>query len=385
MVGERGFEPPTPWSRTRCSTRLSHSPIVVEGSRHTERPGSVLDRRASYPPECTKFGDPPVTLHTELDFFASSSSLRVLDGGMATELERRGCDISGPLWSAAVLESAPQAIAAVHLDYLRAGADCISTASYQVSAHGYREIGRSAGDANRALRLSVELAEQARADYARENRRRVWIAASLGPFGAALHNGAEYHGRYAIAFDELVAFHAERLANLADCGADCIALETIPSLEEGHAVLLALAQTPSLTAWISFTCRDARHVAHGETLAECAAAVASSPQIAAIGINCTAPHLIADLIAQAQTGAAEAQRGTERGSGPAKPVLVYPNSSETWDAAARSWHGEADPAHFGALARAWFAAGAQAVGGCCRTGPAHICAVAAARDAANSG
>ena len=307
----------------------------------------------------------------ELDFSAFCSGLRVLDGGMATELERRGCDISGPLWSAAVLDSAPQTIAAVHLDYLRAGADCISTASYQVSAQGYREIGRSAHDADRALRLSMELAEQARADYARENPRRIWIAASLGPFGAALHNGAEYHGRYDLPFDDLVAFHAERLAVLADCRADCLALETIPSLEEAHAILRALALAPSLTAWISFTCRDATHVAHGETLAECAAAVASSPQIAAIGINCTAPHLVANLIAQAKSGAQS------------KPVLAYPNSGETWDAATRSWHGEADTARFGALARAGFAAGAEAVGGCCRTGPAHIRAVAAARDAAN--
>lgn len=311
------------------------------------------------------------------------SAVRVLDGGMATELERRGCDLSGPLWSAAVLNHSPQTIAAVHLDYLRAGADCISTASYQVSARGYREIGRSAHDAAQALRLSVELAEQARADYASEDPRPVWIAASLGPYGAALHNGAEYHGRYSLAFDELVAFHAERLAVLADMRADCIALETIPSLEEAHAILRALAQTPSLRAWISFTCRDATHVAHGERLAECAAAVAFSPQVIAVGINCTAPHLIMDLIVEAQRGAAEAQ--PESGSGPqgAKPILVYPNSGEIWNASTRTWHGEADTARFGALARQWFATGAQAVGGCCRTGPEHILAVAAARDAAN--
>ncbi len=158
--------------------------------------------------------------------------IRVLDGAMATELERRGWDISGPLWSAHVLDESPDTIAAVHLDYLRAGADCFSTASYQVSALGYTELGRPAAHAARALQQSVAIAEQAREQYARENPRRIRIAASLGPYGAALHNGAEYHGRYSIGFDELVAFHAERFAPLAETAADLLALETIPSLDD---------------------------------------------------------------------------------------------------------------------------------------------------------
>lgn len=301
------------------------------------------------------------------------SAIRVLDGGMATELERRGCDISGPLWSAHVLDSAPETIAAVHLDYLRAGADCISTASYQVSAQGYHAIGRSSGEAENALRRSVEIAEQARARYAHENARRVRIAASLGPYGAVLHNGAEYHGRYSIAFEDLVEFHAERIAILAATSADLIALETIPSLEEARAILLALETAPAVRAWISFTCRDEFHVAHGEPLAMCAGAVAASPQILAVGINCVPPHRVSSLIGEAR-----------RGSNHQKPVIVYPNSGETWNAATRSWQGESDTTQFGAMASAWLAAGAQAVGGCCRTGPAHIAAVAAAAGRAPS-
>ncbi len=308
-----------------------------------------------------------MTPRDELDF----PSIRVLDGAMATELERRGCDISGPLWSAHVLDTSPKTIAAVHLDYLRAGADCISTTSYQVSVQGYRELGRDSREAESALRQAVEIAEQARNSYAREDPRSIRIAASLGPYGAALHNGAEYHGRYEIGFDDLVAFHAQRLAVLAATNADLIALETIPSLEEARAILRALRQIPSLAAWISFTCRDAIHVAHGEPLRECTAAVAESPQVVAIGINCTAPHLVADLIGEAQ-----------RGAGGRKAVIVYPNSGETWNAATRIWEGKADAAGFGVMAHQWFAAGAQAVGGCCRTGPAHVAAIS---DAAAEG
>ncbi|HVT97404.1 MAG TPA: homocysteine S-methyltransferase [Acidobacteriaceae bacterium] len=304
-----------------------------------------------------------MTPRDQLDF----RSIRVLDGAMATELEQRGCDISGSLWSAHVLEDAPAAIVSVHLDYLRAGADCISTASYQVSSLGYRELGRPAADSVHALQQSVALAGQARTVFARENPRRVWIAASLGPYGAALHNGAEYHGRYAIGFDDLVAFHAERFDVLAGTGADLLALETIPSLEEAQALLHALRLFPALSAWISFTCRDAALVAHGEPLHECAETLAESEQVAAIGINCTAPRHVEALIGEAR-----------RGCGDRKSVIVYPNSGETWDATKRTWNGASDPREYGALARAWYAAGAQAVGGCCRTRPAHIVAVAQA-------
>jgi homocysteine S-methyltransferase len=308
-----------------------------------------------------------VTPHDHLDF----SAIHVLDGAMATELERRGCDLSGPLWSARVLEESPNTIAAVHRRYLASGADCIATAGYQVSALGYRAVGllheAAHQAAAQALRLSVEIACEARSACAREDGRRVWVAASLGPYGAALHNGAEYHGRYDLDFDALVAFHAERLTVAAATQADLVALETIPSLAEAQAILQALEQSPAVTAWISFTCRDASHVVHGETLRACAEAVAGSPQVAAIGINCTAPALVETLIGEARGGA-----------GGRKPVIVYPNSGETWDAARHTWQGRSDPQDYGALANQWFAAGAQAVGGCCRTGPAHIAAVAAA-------
>lgn len=302
------------------------------------------------------------------------SRIHVLDGGMATELERRGCNIFGPLWSAQVLDTSPSAIEQVHLDYLRAGADCISTVSYQVSAIGYLELGRSREDAAHALRQSVALAQAARDQYRSESNvitESKWpiaIAASLGPYGAALHNGAEYHGRYDIGFDALVDFHAERLAVVTNTEADLAALETIPSLEEAQAILHALAQFPNLRAWLSFACRNATHVAHGESLAECAALLNGYEQVVAMGINCTHPRFIADLIGVA-------------GAATEKPVFVYPNSGEAWDAANRRWLGTSDVAEYGELASTWFQAGARAVGGCCRTTPAHIRAVREAWEA----
>jgi len=287
------------------------------------------------------------------------TGLHVLDGAMATELEARGCDLSSGIWSARVLEDSPNTVEAVHRDYLEAGADCLLTASYQVSSEGYAELGLPPQAAKDALRLSVALAESARDSYAQHSSRHIWVAASLGPYGAVLHNGAEYHGNYKIAFDELVEFHDRRIAVLVETNADLLAFETIPSLDEAGAILIALERHPDVAAWISFTCRDDAHVAHGELLRECGQLLDGHPQIAAVGINCTAPGLILPLLHNLRPATS-------------KPIVVYPNSGETWDGTERCWRGASDPVTWASQTRSWRQAGAQVIGGCCRTGPQHI-------------
>lgn len=315
-----------------------------------------------------------VTPHSQLDL----TDVRVLDGGMATELEKLGCDLSGALWSARVLRDQPEKISAVHAEYLAAGADIILTASYQVSIEAYVDDGLSRTEAEVAvgadLRKSVQLAEKAREQFLRRpgnEKRTILVAASLGPYGAALHNGAEYHGNYDISFDELVAFHARRIAILAETNADLIAFESVPLLDEARAIVAALQPYPEIGAWISFICRDETHTAHGERISECAALFDAVPQIVAVGVNCTAPRLITPLIRQI-------------GSATAKPVVVYPNSGEGWDAEGRNWTpsllksdaGLNGTPGFAVLAQKWREAGAQIVGGCCRTGPEHVRALA---------
>jgi homocysteine S-methyltransferase len=296
------------------------------------------------------------------------TQFHVLDGGMASELEFLGADISGPLWSAHILEDAPEKVIAVHRAYLEAGADVLLTASYQVSRKGYAEFGLDPIRADQALLRSVELACQARAEFA---SRKILIAASLGPYGAALHNGAEYHGNYDCSFADLVEFHQERIAVLAESGASLLAFETLPSFEEARAIGEALAPWTDLAAWFTFNCPDSRaarlEVAHGETLRDCAVLAAGFPQTIAVGVNCTQPIWIPSLIVELRHAST-------------KPIVVYPNSGESWDGEARCWlqtSGTSAPAEFGDQARLWYAAGAQLVGGCCRTRPAHIRQVAA--------
>lgn len=288
-------------------------------------------------------------------------AFRILDGGLATELERAGADLSGGLWSARILAEQPELIRAVHRSYFDAGADIAITASYQVSYSGYAEIGIDGDGTDRLLRRSVELAREAR-DLAVASERPRWIAASVGPFGATRHDGSEYHGNYGLSVAELRDFHRRRLRVLAESGADLLACETIPSLDEARAIAGLLTEIPGARAWFSFTSRDDRHSAHGEPFEDCAALLDRLPQVVAIGVNCVQPEDTASLIAALR-------RGT------IKPIVVYPNSGEQWDGAAQRWVGHATGTPFHELVREWVRASATWIGGCCRTTPEHVRAI----------
>ena len=293
----------------------------------------------------------------------------VLDGALATELERRGCDLRDLLWSAKVLIEAPDRIRQVHQDYFHAGADCATTASYQASVEGFMRRGLGREAALELLRRSVRLAVEARDAFWRDpanriGRPRPLVAASVGPYGAFLADGSEYRGDYGLSEAELMDFHRLRLATLLEAGADLLACETIPCFIEARALVRLLAEFPNASAWISFSARDEAHLWHGERLAECAAWLDDQPQVAAIGVNCTAPRYLPALIeaARAVTG---------------KPIVVYPNSGETYDPERRGWSGISDSERFAAEARCWYAGGARLIGGCCRTTPDHIRTIAA--------
>jgi homocysteine S-methyltransferase len=286
----------------------------------------------------------------------------VMEGALATELERRGADLRDPLWSAKILLEQPDLIRAVHLDYFRAGADCATTASYQATVPGFAARGIPQADALALIRRSVELARQARAIHwaeAQPAARTHFIAGSVGPYGAYLADGSEYSGDYGLDEGALSAFHRPRLAALVESGVDIIACETIPSLLEARALAALLSEFPGVPAWITFSARDGVHTSRGEPVRDCAAYLDSFSQVAAVGINCTPPHFIPSLI-------------REMSAATRKPIVVYPNSGELWDAQRKCWYGETSHGDFAAGAREWYAAGARLIGGCCRTTPEHV-------------
>ena len=292
----------------------------------------------------------------------------VIDGALATELERRGCDLKDDLWSAKILLEQPEIIKQVHFDYFKAGADCAITASYQATIEGFAKRGLSERESIALIQTSVRLAMAARDEFwteasNRAGRPRPFVAASVGPYGAFLADGSEYRGNYGLTERELMDFHRPRLRALVEAGADLLACETIPCLVEAQAIASLLKEFPAISAWVSFTAGDEKHVSEGQLLADCAKQLEDHPQIAAVGVNCTSPEYIPSLIR-------EVKRVTQ------KPILVYPNSGETYDATNNDWKGDPVIDSFGEQAKEWYAAGARLIGGCCRTTPEDIRAIA---------
>jgi homocysteine S-methyltransferase len=303
----------------------------------------------------------------------AATGLMVLDGGLATELARRGFDISDALWSARLLADAPKAIEAVHRAYFEAGADIAITASYQASFEGFAARGFSHNDTVRLLQRSVTLARAAReqvAAIAPASSRPRWVAASVGPYGATRHDGSEYRGDYELDEDALVEFHRPRIEALLDAGPDLLACETIPCLLEARAILRVLREYPAARAWVTFTCRDDSSTSAGDTIAECARILDAERQVVAMGINCVDPVHVSGLV---RTIADTTD----------KPIVVYPNSGEVWNAAARCWEGTAT--RFTGYLDEWIDAGAAWIGGCCRTTPEDIRIVRAVVDSTNRG
>jgi homocysteine S-methyltransferase len=288
----------------------------------------------------------------------------VLDGGLATELERHGSDLNDDLWSARVLMDQPELVGRVHADYLAAGADCIVSASYQATVEGFQRKGVSEERALALLRRSVDIALEAREEFwaipeNRQGRLRPLVAASIGPYGAFLANGSEFTGDYDLDRQGLMDFHAARWEVLRSCGADLLACETIPSAAEARVLVKLLGRSPSTFAWFSFSCRDELHISDGTELAAVARELSESDRVVAVGVNCTAPRFISGLVASVRAVTS-------------KPIVVYPNSGERWEADGKKWLPGEEAVELSLASREWRDAGARLIGGCCRTGPDDI-------------
>ncbi|KAL8548251.1 hypothetical protein ACS0TY_007538 [Phlomoides rotata] len=313
------------------------------------------------------------------DFLRQCGGVAVIDGGLATELERHGANLNDPLWSAKCLLTSPHLIRSVHLDYLEAGADIIITASYQATIQGFENKGYSLEESENLLRKSVEIALEAREVYYSRcceasiddthndiilKQRPILVAASVGSYGAFLADGSEYSGDYGDSMDLefLKNFHRRRVKVLADSGPDVIAFETVPNKLEAQAFALLLEEENiNIPAWLSFNSKDGVNVVSGDSLSDCVSIAESSDKIVAVGINCTPPRFIRDLILSMKKVTT-------------KPILIYPNSGESYDADQKEWvqnTGVSDK-DFVSYVNKWCEVGASLVGGCCRTTPHTI-------------
>lgn len=301
--------------------------------------------------------DSLLTLRSVVD----DGAVVVLDGGLSTVLAEAGCDLSSDLWTAALLRDSPEQVVATHRRYLASGAQVSTTASYQASRDGFGMAGMSPDAADRLIGDSVRLARQAR-DSATSGTPS-WVAASVGPYGAALADGSEYRGDYGVTARTLRDFHARRLEVLAAAAPDVLAVETIPDVREGE-VLVPLLDDLGVDAWFSYAIAGGRTRA-GQSLDEAFAVVADSTSVIAAGVNCCAPDEVLDALLAVRAA------GISAG-------VAYPNQGREWDADGHTWTGRAT---FDLdLVPSWIEAGARLVGGCCEVGPDHISALADSLD-----
>ncbi|MGR4882412.1 homocysteine S-methyltransferase [Streptomyces sp. LARHCF249] len=270
----------------------------------------------------------------------------LLDGGLSNQLAAQGCDLSGGLWTGRVLDERPDQVEAAHTAYARAGAEVLITASYQIGP-GHP---RAADLLHRSVALAARVADAA--DH------EVWVAASVGPYGAVLADGSEYRGRYGLSVRELAAFHRPRIEALLAAGPDVLALETVPDPDEAEALLTVLAETGAPT-WLSYTVAGGR-TRSGAPLAEAFALAAAAPQVIAVGVNCCDPAQVLPAL--------EAAAATTR-----TPLLAYPNDGSVWEAATATWHAPRTQPSWPTTA--WHRTGARLLGGCCRVGPDRIAAL----------
>ncbi|KNA04715.1 hypothetical protein SOVF_197130 isoform A [Spinacia oleracea] len=315
-------------------------------------------------------------------YLENSGGIAIVDGGLATELERHGADLNDPLWSAKCLLTSPHLVRQVHLDYLEAGADIIISASYQATIQGFRAKGLSQEESEALLRKSVDIACEARDLYYKNcgkasaeglearhdskilKSRPILVAASVGSYGAYLADGSEYSGNYGdtVTLDYLKDFHRRRVQVLAESGADLIAFETIPNKVEAQAYAELLnEENIKIPAWFTFSSKDGENVVSGDSLLECASIAEASKKVVAVGINCTPPRFIEGLILLIKKVAT-------------KPIIIYPNSGETYDPIVKNWvqNTGVQDEDFVSYVKNWQKAGASLFGGCCRTTPKTI-------------
>ncbi|QDF30291.1 homocysteine S-methyltransferase [Halarcobacter anaerophilus] len=301
----------------------------------------------------------------KLEELLKEQAVLIVDGALGTRLQTKGLNINDSLWSAKLLDENPNAIKAVHKEYLDSGADLIITSSYQASIEGFEKKGFSRQKAKELICLSIELARKARDEFWEEKKNKKkrikpLVAASIGPYGAFLANGAEYTGKYNISKEQLKNFHKRRVEIIASTNPDIFAIETIPSFEEAKILAEILKEYKNIPSWICFSAKDNLHINDGTKIKECAKYLDTKEQISAIGINCTSPKYISSLIKEIKSVSN-------------KPIVVYPNGGFKYNPLTKNWEdAKTDEKEFAKMAHLWKTQGAKLIGGCCQTEPKEI-------------
>lgn len=326
--------------------------------------------------------------------------IHILDGALGTLL----CDTTAPsasvspLWSSLPLLSSPSTIKTIHEKYLASGADIISTATYQLTHKTLELAGvTDPEEINRLYALGINLAVDAAAEAGRTSRGSQ-IALSLGPFGASLQPSQEYSGIYPAPFDiesgekaleELAKWHTERLQMFVRSDGfeniDYVAFETTPMnrVDEIVAIRRAIKEIGlEKRWWISMVFPENPQQSLVKQLVQevfCGSEDTSHVPWG-IGINCTKPQLLRDIISVYSAAVREMRVPKNKNF-----LVLYPDGGLTYDVNTKTWsdevgladaykwaNGVIETAKEAAETNTW---GDIIVGGCCKTGPEHVTAI----------
>ncbi|EOT49426.1 MULTISPECIES: homocysteine S-methyltransferase [Enterococcus] len=295
----------------------------------------------------------------KFETFLDNEEVVLIDGSMSLGLEEQGLDLNDPLWTAKALMEDQEKVIAVHQAYFEAGANVAITNSYQATIAGFEKLGITATKAKELIVETVELAKIARTRAAVTHD--MFIAGSVGPFGAYLADGSEYRGNYGKSKEELKAFHKERIELLIKAGADLLACETMPDYTELCALLELLEELDAIKVWVTLTLKDQAHLSDGTPLREVQPLLEASPYVLAYGVNCVQPELVTPTLEHLGQYTAH------------KPFVAYPNSGAVYDPITKTWsHAHQTEQMFTTEAKVWHTLGCQLIGGCCCTSTREI-------------
>jgi S-methylmethionine-dependent homocysteine/selenocysteine methylase len=282
----------------------------------------------------------------------------LLDGGMGRELRFRGVEVPDTIWSANALMAAPDVVHQIHLDYIAAGADVITTNTYGVIRDDLAQIGLEDRFAE-LNRLACDLANEARSN----SERPVWVAGSLPPLRGSYR--PDLVGRFA----EIEPLYREQAELLAP-HVDVLLCETMSSAAESKAAASAACQT-GLPVWVSWTLHEDRsgRLRSGEKIDQAAAAL-NGLSVSGFMANCCAPESITAAMPQLIALGAEIAGGYANTFKPVPEEWMLDGDEET--DGLLGLRSDLSPEQYAEHVVVWLNAGATLVGGCCGTRPAHI-------------
>ena len=282
------------------------------------------------------------------------NKIKLLDGSMSFPMEHLGYNLKNKLWTGMALISDPDIIKNIHKDYINAGADYISTSTYQVSYDRLKNMGYQSSEIKKVFQKSVDLVKEAIKESG--SKKEIKIVGSFGPFASYDPNASEYVGEYNSTDDEIKNFHLNNINIIEETDLDIILYETIPCLREIKVLSKVLSQT-NKEIWISITCNENIEFRDGSSFKEACKIISQIEQITTLGINCFSPLLFEKALKELKKYSN-------------KKTLVYPNSGEKYNPKDKYWSGKNEFNNL--MIKNWLSLSPDIIGGCCRVGYNNI-------------